>query len=372
MQDERRDAIEAFLREAGWGDATIAALQGDASTRRYLRVERGGKPAILMDQPPGVETPPCPQNASAEERHALGYNAVARLAGPDCARFLAAGRYLRGRGLSAPEIYAADPQQGFILLEDLGDRLYGEALSAGADETELYGAAIDALAQLHREPAPTALAPDKPLYAYDETALMAEIELMTAWFLPLALGRAAREEEVLEHRRLWHDAIGLLKGAPEVFVHRDYHSPNLLWLPERRDIARVGVIDFQDAVAGPRSYDIVSLLEDARRDVVPELAEALTRRYFERMRTQGTPVDAEHHRAEMAVMAAQRNTKIIGIFARLFKRDAKPRYLAHLPRMWGYLSRDLEHPALAPLKAWYDRSVPADQRGTPSMEGISA
>jgi len=372
MQAERHDALETFLREAGWAGAKIAALPGDASTRHYLRLERGGRPAILMDQPPGVETPPCPPDASARERHSLGYNAVARLAGSDCARFVAAARYLRAHGLSAPQIYAADPGRGFILLEDLGDRLYGEALSAGADESELYGAATDALAQLHREPAPASLAPDKPLYAYDETALMAEIELMTAWFFPVALGRAAREEEVLEHRRLWHDAIGFLKDGPAVFVHRDYHSPNLLWLPERRDIARVGVIDFQDAVAGPRSYDIVSLVEDARRDVAPELAEALTRRYIEAMQAQGTPVETERHRAEMAIMAAQRNTKIIGIFARLFKRDAKPRYLAHLPRMWRYLSRDLEHPALEPLRAWYDHTVPADRRGTPRMEGISA
>ena len=158
-------------------------------------------------------------------------------------------------------------------------------------------------------------------------------------------------------------------AAPAVFVHRDYHAQNLMWLRDRDAAARVGMIDFQDAVAGTKSYDLISLLEDARRDVTPELAEAMTRRYLAAMQAQGTPLDEEAHRAEMAVMAAQRNAKIAGIFARLYKRDSKPRYLSYLPRVWGYLNHDLEHPALAPLKAWYDRTIPRERRG--AIEGVT-
>jgi aminoglycoside/choline kinase family phosphotransferase len=153
-----------------------------------------------------------------------------------------------------------------------------------------------------------------------------------------------------------------IEGARRVFVHRDYHAENLLWLPERDGLARVGLIDFQDAVAGSAAYDLISLTEDARRTVSPELAEAATRHYLAAMKQQGSPVDEAQFRHEMAVMAAQRNAKIVGIFARLYSRDGKARYLAFLPRVWGYLARDLSHPALARLQAWYDRVIPQDKR----------
>jgi hypothetical protein len=156
---------------------------------------------------------------------------------------------------------------------------------------------------------------------------------------------------------------------PPVFVHRDYHAQNLLWLPERSGHARVGIIDFQDAVAGTTSYDLISLVEDARRDVDPALAEAMTTRYLAAMKAQGTPLDAKQFRAEAAIIATQRNAKIAGIFARLYKRDNKPRYLDYLPRVWGYLNKDLEHPAMAPLKAWYDQHIPLSARG--ARQGVS-
>lgn len=372
MHAERSEAMRAFIAREGWGDAKLAPLPGDASTRRYIRLAKGSRKAMLMDQPQGAETPPCPPDASAEERRVLGYNAVARLAGADCARFTAVAGYLRTRGLSAPDIYAADPVQGFVLMEDLGDRLYGDVLSKGGDEGSLYASAVDALVRLHLEPAPSLLTHGKPLYVYDETAMLAEIDLMTGWFFPLGLGRAARDEEIIEHRALWHAALQPVFAAPAAFVLRDYHSPNLLWLPERNGAQRAGIIDFQDAVASARGYDLISLLKDARRDVAPELAETMTCRYIAAMRSHGIPLDEDRHRAEMAIAAAQRNTRIIGIFARLYKRDDKPRYLAHLPRVWGYLSRDLEHPALAALKTWYDRAIPAENRGAPRMEGAIA
>lgn len=363
MSTEREDAIRKFLKEAGWADSRLAPLPGDASTRRYLRVAGAGRQAMLMDQPQGAETPACPPGASAEERRALGYNAVARLAGADCARFVAAAEFLRARGLSAPAILAADPRQGFVLMEDLGNDLYADVLAKGSDEAALYRVAVEALARLHREPAPATLALDTPLYAYDETALLAEIDLLTQWFLPLALGREADDAEAAEHRALWRDTLAALGGGDSVFVHRDYHAQNLIWLAARQGAARLGVIDFQDAVAGRRAYDLVSLLEDARRDVAPELAQAMTAHYLEAMARQDRPLDPEAHRAEMAVLAAQRNAKIVGIFARLFRRDGKPRYLAYLPRVWSYLNRDLEHDALAPLKAWYDKTIPRERRG---------
>ncbi|MGD0193016.1 MAG: phosphotransferase [Rhizomicrobium sp.] len=361
---DRIEETRAFLEDAGWGAATITALPGDASTRRYARLALNGHRAMLMDQPQGAEEPSSPADASPEQRRALGYNAVARLAGADCGRYIAAANYLRSKGLSAPEIYAADTVRGFVLVEDLGDDRFDDALTRGEDEHTLYATAIDALAGLHTEAAPSVLPPDKPLFRYDETALLAEVDLMTEWFVPLALGRNAHVEEVEEHRTHWRDALRDTFGCSPVFVHRDYHAQNLMWLPAREGAARVGVIDFQDAVAGTKSYDLISLIEDARRDVPVELGSAMTQRYLGAMGDHG--VDAVRHRAEMAVMAAQRNAKIAGIFSRLYKRDNKPRYLSYLPRVWGYLNRDLEHPALAPLKAWYDRVIPTDLRTAPA------
>jgi aminoglycoside/choline kinase family phosphotransferase len=324
---------------------------------------------MLMDQPQSAETPAAPANATADERRALGYNAVARLAGADCGRFVAVASYLRRRGLSAPDVLAADTRQGFVLIEDLGDALYADVVTPRT-EAELYAAAADVLALLHADRAPVLLPPDKDFHAYDETALLAEVDLLTEWLMPLALGRNAEPDEIAEHRTLWRAALGHALKPGAVFVHRDYHAQNLLWLPDRKGAARVGLIDFQDAVAGSTAYDLISLVEDARRDVAPQIAEATTAHYLEAMRAQGTPLDVDGYRGQMAVMAAQRNAKIAGIFARLYKRDGKPRYLGYLPRVWGYLNRDLEHPVLAPLKAWYDKTIPREKRGTP--EGITA
>lgn len=360
MQAERDAEIGDFLARAGWRGALVQPLQGDASTRRYARIALDGRKAMLMDQPQSAETPPAPAGASPEERRALGYNAIARLAGADTRRFVAVAEHLRGLGLSAPEIYAADPDRGFVLIEDLGDRLYSEVLERGeGDEAELYARAADALASLHAAPAPSVLTKSIPLHDYDDEALLAETDLLPQWHLPYALGREARADEIAEHRELWRRALGEVRGDAPVFVHRDYHAQNLLCLPERSGSARVGIIDFQDAVAGSRAYDLVSLLEDARRDVPPEIANATAQHYL----SLAAAADAEKFRAQMAVMAAQRNAKIVGIFTRLYKRDGKPRYLSYLPRVWGYLNRDLEHPALAPLKSWYDRTIPREERG---------
>jgi hypothetical protein len=372
VQNERGEAVRAFLSRAGWEGASLKALPGDASTRRYYRARRNGTTAMLMDQPQNTESPPCPPAATPEERQALGYNATARLAGADCARFVAAARFLRARGLGAPEVYADDPGQGLVLLEDLGDDLYADVLGRTGDEETLYGTAVDAIARLHAEPAPHRLSPEAPFHEYDLAACLAETDLMTQWFVPLALGRRSRNDEVAEHRALWREVLEDVCADAPVFVHRDYHAQNLFWLPRREGAARVGMIDFQDALAGNRTYDIVSLLEDARRDVAPEMAQAMKARYLAAMKSQGQDINSDLWSAEAAVTAAQRNAKIAGIFARLASRDRKPRYLCHLPRVWNYLETDLAHPALAKLRAWYDRTVPREQRRQALHDGVSA
>jgi aminoglycoside/choline kinase family phosphotransferase len=362
MDDARQTARMDFLESAGFGDARLEALPGDASTRRYFRVSGGGRIAMLMDQRQADEAPAAPLHATAEERHALGYNAVARLAGGDCARFVAVAEYLRERDLSAPEIYDADAAEGFVLMEDLGDTLYTDVLDRGGSEGELYRVAVDALARLHGEAAPRELVKGKPLHSYDEVALLAETDLLTQWYLPLMRGAPTTPDEADEHRALWRAALARLPGEASYFVHRDFHAQNLLWLPQRSGAGRAGLIDFQDAVAGAASYDLVSLLEDARRDVSPELREAMIAHYLAERNLRGRHIDADAFDAAFALMAAQRNAKIVGIFARLYVRDAKPRYLGYLPRVWAHLTRDLEHPVLAPLKAWYDRTIPPDRR----------
>ena len=367
MSAERTAEIDAFLKTAGWAAAQRTPMPGDASTRRYIRLEHAGRRAMLMDQPQGAEAPVASATATPEERRTLGYNAVARLAGADVGRFVAAANFLRAQGLSAPEIVAADVARGLAVIEDLGDALYFDVADE-SNETELYAAAAEVLAALHARDAPSLLLPDKTLHTYDETAQIAEIDLLTEWFMPIALGRAANVEETAEHRTLWSHVLRETLTPSPVFVHRDYHAQNLMWLPHRKGLARVGLIDFQDAVAGSRAYDLISLVEDARRDVAPEVARTTTAHYLQAMRRQGTPLDERAFRSQMAVMAAQRNAKIAGIFSRLYKRDGKPRYLAYLPRVWGYLNRDLEDPALARLKAWYDRAIPRDKRGAP--EGV--
>ena len=362
MSDHR-----AFLNNAGWGDAELAPLPGDASTRRYARLRHGARQAMLMDQPQGAETSVAAPDADEATRRKLGYNAIARLAGADCRRFAAVSNYLSARGISSPKILAADYGQGLLVIEDLGDDLFTEVVTSANGE-KLYGAAVEILAKLHTEQAPKFLPLDQgalPLFVYDEVALIAETDLMLEWFFPFALNRPATEAEYKEHRALWKAALDAIQGGDLVFVHRDYHAQNLLWLPGREGLGQVGIIDFQDAVAGSRAYDLISLVEDARRDVPAPLAESATRHYIEASRKFGASVDEENFRAEMAVMAAQRNTKIVGIFARLFLRDGKRRYLDYLPRVWGYLEQDFRHPLMTDLRQWYDRVLPKAKRAVP-------
>ena len=356
MTDQQQNAQEArrgFLRDAGWADADASPLAGDASTRCYERLVQNGRPAVLMIAPPGAETPDCPQDASPEERKALGYNAMARLAGPNLNAFLNVAKLLRDAGLSAPEIYAADAKTGFALIEDLGDDLFARVVG-DHDEVTLYRAAIDALAHLHEANISPPIGAQYAMLDYDATAMEAEALLLLEWYWPLKKNADAPAEIAAEYQALWNGALASL-SAPHVPVLRDYHAENLLWLPQRKGTANVGVIDFQDALFGHAAYDIVSLLEDARRDVSADLADAMLAHYISHARNS---FDKDGFERDFAVLAAQRNAKILGIFARLAKRDGKPRYLELLPRVEAHFRNDMVRPDMAPIAAFISKHFP--------------
>ncbi len=337
--DARAAADRAFLARLGWGDAHRARLAGDASFRHYDRLWRGTTSAVLMDAPPPKE---------------------------DVRPFVAIARWLEAHGFAAPRIIGADLEQGFLLLEDLGDDRYSRVIAADpALERPLYEAAIDVLAALHRLPVPEALPLAEggahPLPPYDEALYLREVLLFADWYMPAILGRVLTAAERAEFVDLWKAILAEIRDDHRVLVLRDYHADNLMWLPGRGAdaVGKVGLLDFQDAVRGYAAYDLVSLLEDARRDVAPEIAAAMIDRYLA-----ATPAgaNADAFRRAYAILGAQRNMKIVGIFTRLLARDGKGHYLALLPRVWGHLARDLAHPALAPMRAWVERMVPDDAR----------
>lgn len=305
---------QAFLDRHGFGKAIRTALAGDASARRYERLTGGPRSAILMHCPPQIGIEP----------------------------FLRVADWLHRWRKSAPEIIAADAETGQVLLEDLGDDLFNRVLTRGGDEPLLYGAAVDLLVCLQGHPPP----PDLPVY--DDAWLLREAELLTEWYAP-ACNAAAREQ----YRAIWQELLPAARVGVPGFVYVDYHADNLLWLPERRDHARIGLLDFQDARLGPPAYDLVSLLEDARRDVPPALAETMIARYL----AARSDLEPDAFRASYALLGAQRNCKILGLFTRLARRDGKPAYLGPLPHVRAHLARDLEHPLLAPLKAWFARHL---------------
>jgi len=367
MSTAREDQIKSFLDAAGWGEATRAPLAVDASTRRYERLTLDGQPAVLMDAPPAAEAPSCPPDADEAMRRSLGYNALARLAGPDPRPFVAIGDHLSAQGFSAPDILHTDYENGFLLLEDLGDTIFNRVIADGIDERPLYEAAIDVLVALHANKAPDALAvaddAAMPLLSYDPVALSEEVKLLTDWYLPEGLDAPVDSALENEFNTLWRGTLDRLTHREDVLILRDYHADNLLWLPERDGLARLGLLDFQDGLRGHRAYDLVSLLEDARRDVPPALAAEMLERYIKGAKANTPDFDEEAFRLGYALLGLQRNTKIVGIFARLWRRDGKTQYPSYMPRMWRYVEANLAHPAVADLKAWYDEHIPQKWRG---------
>jgi N-acetylmuramate 1-kinase len=349
---ERLTVIRRFLEEAGFAAAERMPVQGDASTRAYERLVLGERRAILMNAPRRPDGPPL--------RSGLPYSRLAHLA-EDVKPFVAMARALRERGFSAPAVHAADLEAGLLVLEDFGS----EPVVAGDPPLpveERYAAAVDLLVALHHLALPDVL-PVAPrieyrLPPYDLDAFLIEAELLIDWYLPqhgVQPDAAAREEFVA----LWRKALSVAVAAPATWVLRDYHSPNLLWLADREGTARVGLLDFQDSLFGPPAYDVVSLLQDARVDVPESIEVGLLSRYVKARRAHDRTFDLNKFFQQYAVVGAQRATKILGIFARLAKRDGKPQYLRHQPRIWRNLRRSLSHPELKALKTWYDKHVPA-------------
>lgn len=328
MTIERNAALRDFAARNGWVGITPTLLAGDASFRRYCRLRDAARTAVLMDAPPPQE---------------------------NVAAYVKVAGILRERGFSAPRIYAEDRARGFLLIEDFGDDTYTRLLARGADETELYTLAIDTLIALHRAVEQAGL-PDLP--AYDENRLLTELSLLPDWYAPALLGRRLADEARATWLALWREVLAKAALPRPMLVLRDYHVDNLMLLPDRPGVRACGLIDIQDAVIGERSYDLVSVLEDARRDVAPELRDAMTRRYLAAF----PALDPAAFRRSAAILAAQRNSKIVGLFTRLAQRDGKPAYLAHLPRVWRLLDHDFAEPALAPIVDWLDRHLPASLR----------
>jgi aminoglycoside/choline kinase family phosphotransferase len=342
-ESKRVAAKREFLEQAGWGTADLSPLAGDASNRRYERVAAGpgGAKAVLMD--------------AAPER------------GEDINRFLAFTAWLLAQGFSAPEIVSADIPMGFSLIEDLGDDLYARVCSAEAGrETELYSAAVDVLVKLADAPVPKAvnagLSVGAPVEVapYDAATLLREAMLAVEWWLPAVTGSIVSDDMVAEFQELVNTACAPVATVPQVLVLRDYHAENLLWLPDRSGLSRVGLLDYQDALAGSPAYDLVSLLEDARRDTSAGLRDAMLTRFMDRAAVK----DRDAFQRDYAILGAQRNLKIVGIFARLWLRDGKGGYLNLIPRVWAHLMRDLSHPHLAPLAAFVEQHLPAPDEAT--------
>jgi aminoglycoside/choline kinase family phosphotransferase len=321
-----RDVLRAgFLRDIGWHGAALTPITGDASFRRYFRLQRGSERAVLMDAPPPQE---------------------------NVRPYIVVARHLQGLGFSTPQIFAEDVERGFLLIEDFGDDTYTRVLERGGDETALYRLAVDVLIALHAVPAQRVLPPGVPLYETD--AMIPRAMLLPEWYLPMVSGRQTPPDIAQQFAQLWTELLPRLDAGPRTLVLRDFHVDNLMLLPDRAGIAACGLLDFQDAGRGARAYDLVSLIEDARRDIAPALYREMMDRYLATV-----PADAhEEFRACCAIAAAQRHSRVIGVFARLAQRDGKPHYLRHLPRLWRLMDRALQHEALAPLKQWFDRNVP--------------
>jgi hypothetical protein len=269
---------------------------------------------------------------------------------------------LRGHGLSAPEIHAEDRDRGLLLIEDFGDDTYTRLLAAGSDEATLYALAIDTLVALQRvvgEP------PDLP--PYDEATLLREAALLAEWYVPEMLGATLSPDAREEYLALWREVLPLAALPKPTLVLRDYHVDNLMLLPGRGGVRGCGLLDFQDALCGPASYDLVSLLEDARRDVSETVRAAMTERYLAAF----PGIDRAAFRRSAAILAAQRNAKIIGIFTRLWRRDGKPHYLRHIPRVWRLIEADLREPALRGVARWLDRHVPPELRRVPDLRSAA-
>jgi N-acetylmuramate 1-kinase len=350
-QVKRLESLRQFLAGAGLIEAKRQRMAGDASTRSYARLIGEDGVVILMNFPRRPDGPAIYGGKS--------YSAAVHLA-EDVKPFVAVANGLRERGLSAPAIYQADLDTGFLITEDLGNEGFTEG-EPPRPIAERYETAVDMLAALHgdRLPEVMPLAPQitYAIPTFDIDAMLVEIGLMSEWYLP-GRGVALAENQRTEFTILWRDLLAEATAGPKTWVLRDFHSPNLIWLGARTGISRVGLIDFQDAVLGPAAYDLVSLLQDARIDVPEQLELTWLMRYVKARQAADNMFDPAGFAETYAIMSSQRNTRLLGTFARLNRRDGKPQYLRHQPRVWTYLTRSLAHPMLAGLRNWYRVNVP--------------
>jgi aminoglycoside/choline kinase family phosphotransferase len=359
VMSDRFSERTAFIASAGWGDAAINAFPGDASSRQYFRLTRGEEVAVLMDAPRGAETAAEPEGATVEEREALGYNAVARLAGPEPAAFAAISNALTIRGFSAPKILATDLDAGLLLLEDFGQSVYAKVIETDPQmEAPLYEAAVECLAEIYRSSFPAQLAYGDATWRvreYDETALWAETHLFLDWYA-VDKGVEISGEARKDWNMVWRHLFSVLTSHSPGLALRDFHAENLFWLPERDSVAKIGLIDFQDGLFVHPAYDLVSFLEDARRDVSPELVDPLISQFCEQAKIS----DEEVFRCAYAVLGAQRNAKILGIFVRLAERDGKPAYRELIPRVRAHFLANLQHRYVRGLRHWFEKYMPEE------------
>jgi tRNA threonylcarbamoyl adenosine modification protein YjeE len=360
---ERLMEIATFLGESGVApDAPVTYLQGDASPRAYARLTRQGTPVILMDWPPQPDGPAI--------RNGQPYSRIAHLA-EGTAAFDSIGRLLASAGLVVPATHAADHARGLMLIGDLGDRVFGVEVAAGRPLEPMWTAATDTLVQMRTLDADRVARWNgdegraTPIQSYDRGAFEIELSLLPDWYWPLIRGAPIPGDARAAFDAAWAPVLDRLLADPSrTIALRDYHSPNLIHMPERGGAPhnQIGLIDYQDALIGHPAFDLVSLLQDARLDVPDDVQDRLLDRYVETVSAREPGFDATAFRFAYAALGAQRNTKILGIFARLWKRDGKPNYLRHIPRIWRYLERDLAHPELAGLADWYDTHFPAGIR----------
>lgn len=353
----RAAEINVFLETHGWGQAARTSVPGDASTRRYERLALGAQNAVLMDAPFEDEGPACPVGASEDERRALDYPAQAMLAGSSPSAFVCLASALTRRGFAAPRILGVDLKAGLLLLEDLGDALYARVLdSVPSCEEEIYRKAVSCLAAIYRSSFSNTLiahGTEWTIGTYDNLALQTEADLFLDWYVGEFDGDLSLQART-EWTQIWARAFLCLDAHATGLALRDFHAENIFVLEDA-----VGLIDFQDALFAHPSYDLVSLIEDARRDVDPLLSAPLISQFCQEA---GIEEDEKFH-AAYAVQGAQRNAKILGIFVRLAKRDDKPHYLDLIPRVRAHFQKDLSHPALAELRAWTEKYTPSVLEG---------
>ncbi len=336
-------AIRNFLNEHGWGDAERRYLLGDASARSYETAHLPGEAMrIIMNSPPLVLGPVV--------KHGKAYAEIAHSA-QNVTAFVAIDQALRDNGVTVPTIHAADLDGGYLLIEHLGQEPF---LVEGRAVPERYVAAAELLAFMHGKPWPAVAvngAARHPIPPFDREAQLIEVELLIDWYLPYMTGAPASDALRSDFDRLWNAALDRIAGGETSILMRDYHSPNIIWRGDRKGHDRLGVIDFQDAMIGPTAYDVASLALDARVDMSPDIERQIVKAY---MAARGDALDRQAFAHAYALMAAHRNSKILGGFVRLDRRDGKPYYLKHLPRIRDYVRRALAHPELAELKRFYD------------------